>query len=94
VPGQSALSLQTRHSGVTWELLRDARTIDVVAIRQRASEVNLFALGSARVATQGRVGAGYFALLGVPLLIGRDFTRDEDRPGSPQRARLRQVLFA
>jgi predicted permease len=93
VPGQSTLSVQTRHSGVTWELVRQAQTIDVVAVRLGRSGVNLFARGAARVVTQGRVGAGYFGLLGVPLAIGRDFTQDEDRPGGPAVAIVSYALW-
>ena len=37
----------------------------------------------ARYAQQQRVGAGFFRVLGVAPLQGREFTPDEDRPGGP-----------
>jgi predicted permease len=86
VPGQLKVSLQTRHSGVTWELLRDGATaLDLAVVGGGAGgqRVNLFARDTARVVTQSRVSAGYFRVLGVPLVLGREFTLDEDRPGGP-----------
>jgi predicted permease len=96
VPGQAKTALQTRHSGVTWELLRDgARAIDMAVVRggTGGQRVNLFARDAARVVTQSRVSAGYFRVLGVPLSLGREFTPDEDRPGGPAVAVISHELW-
>ena len=45
--------------------------------------MNFAASGKVQYVKQERVGAGFFRVLGVPPLIGREFTRDEDRPGGP-----------
>jgi predicted permease len=94
VPGQPKVGLQTRHSGVTWELLRDgASAIDLAVVRGGAQRVNLFAKDVARAVRQSRVGAGYFRVLGVPLALGREFTADEDRPGGPAVAVISHELW-
>lgn len=92
-PGQGVWSLQMRHTGVTWELLRDgATTIDFAVVRGQSS-VNLFANDRARGIAQQRVSAGYFRVLGKPLVLGREFTTDEDRPGGPAVAILSHALW-
>jgi predicted permease len=73
------------HDGTTWERLRnDASAIDVAVTRARSGlglEVNL-AVGEVAVSVrQARVGSGYFRVLGVAPFIGREFSREEDRPG-------------
>jgi predicted permease len=78
---------------VTWELLRDATSIDVAVVRRGSSSVNLFARERAQGITQHRLGAGFFRVLGVPLALGREFTVDEDRPGGPPVAILSYELW-
>jgi len=55
-----------------------------VAIVGQTSGVNMLA-GENQVAyiQQQRVGAGYFRVLGIPPLMGREFTREDDEPGGP-----------
>jgi predicted permease len=85
VEGQSPKGPGTweSHDGTTWELLRDgASAIDVAVIASGfGHDVNLVVGTSALAVSQARVGAGYFHVLGVAPAIGREFTRDEDRPG-------------
>ncbi|HKV99859.1 MAG TPA: ABC transporter permease [Vicinamibacterales bacterium] len=73
------------HDGTTWEVMRDgASAIDVAVIAGGfGHDVNLVVGGSALAVGQARVGAGYFHVLGVPPVVGREFSRDDDRPGGP-----------
>ena len=43
---------------------------------------------------QQRVSAGFFRVLGVAPLVGREFTADEDRPSGPTVAVLSHALWA
>jgi predicted permease len=55
-----------------------------IAIMGQTSGVNMLA-GENQVAyvQQQRVGTGYFRVLGIQPLMGREFTREEDEPGGP-----------
>lgn len=67
--------------GQMWFTVRDnATTIDAAALGG-TSGVNLIANGQVTYVQQQRVSAGYFHVLGIPPLIGREFSRDEDRDG-------------
>ena len=71
--------------GTTWEVLRDGATaVDVAVIAGGfGHDVNLVVGGNALAVGQARVGSGYFHVLGVAPAVGREFTRDDDRPGGP-----------
>jgi predicted permease len=55
--------------------------------------VNLVAGGVAANVAQRRVSAGYFSVLGVRPLVGREFTADEDRDGGQPVAVLSHALW-
>ena len=75
---------QRGQTGATWELIRDHATdLDAAVYSDGAGGVNFASGGSAQYVQQQRVGAGFFRVLGAQPLIGREFTRDEDRPGGP-----------
>jgi predicted permease len=57
------------------------------------SGVNLVAGDRAANVIQGRVTAGYFRVMGVPPLIGREFSPDEDRDGGQSAAILSHGLW-
>src|SRR4026209_1580542 len=67
------------HNGTTWERLRDDfPAIDVAVTRScssRGQQVNLVVGDSAVSVQHARVGSGYFRVLGVAPLVGREFTR-------------------
>jgi predicted permease len=75
------------HNGTTWERLRDdVPAIDAAVTRSsssRGQQVNLVVGDSAVSVRHARVGSGYFRVLGVAPLLGREFTQEEDRPGGP-----------
>jgi hypothetical protein len=70
--------------GRTWELLRDhASNLDCAAFSDLPADVNFAAHGHVRYVRQQRVGAGFFRVLGVQPLYGREFTKAEDSRGGP-----------
>ena len=89
--------------GRTWEAIRDGiPSVQSAAYSSWVTGVNLVAPGAgggqARHVQQQRVSAGFFEALGVPPLMGRGFTGDEDRTGGPAAvvlsAPLWRALFA
>jgi predicted permease len=82
--------------GATFLALRDtARTIDV-AVQGSGGwgvGVNMVAQNHAANVKQSRVSAGFFRVLGIAPLMGREFTADEDRPGGPAVAVLSYALW-
>ena len=72
----------------------NATTVDVaVASGGIGGGVNIVANGAAANVEQRRVSAGYFAVLGINPLIGREFNADEDRRGGPPVAVLSHALW-
>jgi predicted permease len=89
----------TAVDGRTWERVRDRVTGARAAVFSGwASGVNLVAtdqgaVGRALYVQQQRVGSGFFSVLGVVPLIGREFTPVEDRAGGPGAAILSASLW-
>jgi predicted permease len=75
---------QRGQTGATWELVRDHATdLDAAVYSDGAGGVNFASGGTAQFVQQQRVGTGFFRVLGAHPQSGREFTRDEDRPGGP-----------
>jgi putative ABC transport system permease protein len=94
---RAAGMVETDHgqTGTTWLAIRDhATTIDTAAYSTWPAGVNMTASGRASYVQQQQVGAGFFRVLGVPPLVGREFTEDEDRPGGPAAVILSHELWA
>jgi predicted permease len=68
-------------NGRMWEAVRDHTSKIDAAVVGGTSGVNLVAAQSAAYVFQQRVSAGYFHVIGITPMIGREFTRDEDRAG-------------
>jgi len=80
-------------NGRMWFAVRDyTSTIDAAVLGGTAG-VNLVAGDRAAYVQQQRVSAGYFHVVGIPPLIGREFTRDEDVPGGPAVVILNNSLW-
>lgn len=94
VRGENAIA---SHDGTTWEHLRDnATAIDVAVTAGEsglASEANLSVDNVASSVGQERVSSGFFRVLGVAPFLGREFTREEDRPGGPAVAVVSYALW-
>jgi len=69
--------------GRTWEAIRDHATFLDSSVFGSASGVNMAAAGNVQYIRQQRVAAGFFRVLGIAPLVGREFTAEEDRPGGP-----------
>ena len=86
--------IEDSEDGKTWELLRDnATSLDCAAFTDMPARVNFAAQGQVRYVVQQRVGAGFFRVLGVQPLYGREFTKEEDREGGPAVAVLSYGLW-
>jgi predicted permease len=73
---------------------QNATTVDTAVMAGSLSGgVNLVADGTAANVSQRRVSAGYFAVLGIGPLIGREFNADEDRRGGAPVAILSYGLW-
>jgi predicted permease len=89
----------TSVDGRTWELVRDhASGVDRAVFSDWITGVNLVVREAdggeqARFVQQQRVSAGFFGVLSVAPLIGREFTADEDRTGGPTAVILSAALW-
>ncbi|HEY7387121.1 MAG TPA: ABC transporter permease [Bryobacteraceae bacterium] len=73
----------TSVDGRTWEYLRDrVHSLDL-ALQAQPKPVNLVASGGVQYVPELRVSSGYFRVLGVKPLIGREIDPAEDHPGGP-----------
>ncbi len=86
---------QTSVDGKTFFAIHDNATTIQTAVSSGGlgGGVNLVAGGVAANVSQRRVSAGYFGVLGVGPLIGREFTADEDRSGGQAVAVLSHGLW-
>ncbi|MGH9795945.1 MAG: ADOP family duplicated permease [Candidatus Acidiferrales bacterium] len=86
--------VRSGQNGAAFELVRDnASVIKVAAQAGFAGGVNLVANRHVEYVRQQRVSAGYFSVLGVAPLYGREFTADEDRPGGAAVVVLSHALW-
>lgn len=80
--------------GRTWFLIRDhATSLDVAVVSDWPIGVNFAAGSRAENVRQQRIGAGFFRVLRIPLLAGREFTDAEDKPNGPPVAILSYELW-
>ena len=80
--------------GRTWVLVRDHATfLDAAVFSHGSGGVNFSANGTAQYVKQQRVGAGFFRVLGVQPLLGREFLPEEDRRGGPALAVLSYAMW-
>jgi predicted permease len=80
--------------GEQWELLRDAVPSLLSAVSgTRTSGVNLQAGTHVQYLQEGQVSANYFDVLVLHPMLGRNFSKDEDRPHGPKTAILSYALW-
>jgi len=80
--GKGSEGYQTNLWGGVWEALRDnAAGVDAAVFSDGSMGVNFAAGGRVEYVKQQRVSAGFFRVLGITPLIGREFSADEDRQG-------------
>jgi predicted permease len=81
-------------NGATWEAIRDhALSLDSAVYSYGANGINLGVNGSGVYVKQQRVCAGFFRVLGIRPMIGREFTPEEDRSGGPPVVILSHALW-
>jgi predicted permease len=83
----------TSQSGGAWEMLWDGVTTARWAAFTGSTRLNLVAGGTVQYVSQQRVTSGYFSVIGIPPVVGREFTREEDRPGAPRVVVLSHALW-
>lgn len=81
--------------GATWEAIAKGPLANRAAVFTNwTAGFNLVVNQQARFADQQRVGAGFFRVLGVMPVIGREFSPEEDAVGGPAVAILSHALWA
>ena len=92
--GKGSEGYQTNLWGSVWEAVRDnAADVDAAVFSAGSMGVNFAAGGQVEYVRQQRVSAGFFRVLGIPPLIGREFSADEDRQGGPAVTVLSYALW-
>jgi predicted permease len=92
--GKGSESYQTNLWGGAWEAVRDnAAYVDAAVFSDGSMGVNLAAGGRVEYVKQQRVSAGFFRVLGIAPLIGREFSANEDRQGGPAVTLLSYALW-
>jgi predicted permease len=82
------------HDGRTWFAIRDGvSSLDATVYSDWITGVNLGVAGNGVYVRQQRVSSGFFRVLGVAPLIGREFTVDEDRSGGAAAVILSHALW-
>jgi len=82
--GKGSEAYQTNLWGSVWEAVRDnAAYVDAAVFSEWSMGVNFAAGNRVEYVKQQRVSAGFFRVLGVTPLMGREFTAAEDSQGGP-----------
>src|SRR5229473_2718974 len=94
ITGSSPSDERHKLNGEQWELLRDnVPSLISTVSSPRTSGVNLQAGTHAEYVHGGRISAHYLDVLAVQLMMGRNFSEDEDRPHGPKAAILSYSLW-
>ena len=81
-------------TGSAWLALQAASpAVDLAVMFDGSMGVNFVSHQQAEYVKQQRVSAGYFRVLGVAPIAGREFTSDEDRVNGPKVAVLSHALW-
>jgi predicted permease len=91
---EAASSAYDSHDGRSWFAIRDGvPSVEAAVFSDWITGVNLGVSGSGVYVKQQRVAAGFFHVLGVRPLVGREFTADEDRSGGAAAVVLSHALW-
>ncbi|MGD8321360.1 MAG: ADOP family duplicated permease [Gemmatimonadota bacterium] len=95
MPSRGKSPANTAVDGRAWERIRDeGAPLERAVYSGWVRGVNLATDRAAAFVQQQRVGAGYFSVLGVPPVLGREFDAAEDAPDGPPVAILSHDLWA
>ncbi len=85
---------QTSQNGRTWLAVHEHATyLDCAAFGGGWTGVNFAAQGKVEYVQQERVSAGFFRVLGINPMLGREFMPEEDRVGGPAVTVLSYALW-
>lgn len=84
---------QDSQTGAAWFAIHDHATDLDSAVVGGSMGVNLATRGKAQYVQQQRVSAGFFRVLGIHPLLGREISAEEDRTGGPPVAVLSYHLW-
>ncbi len=94
IRAHGAEGMNSSVNGRDWEMVRDHATkMEAAVYSDLSSGANLAASGRVEYAEQQRVSSGFFRVLGVAPMLGREFTREEDRAGGPRAMVLGYALW-
>jgi predicted permease len=89
----TAAGFEDSQDGTVWEMATErVDAVDWASYSSLSSGVTLVA-GAPRHVQQERVSAQFFQVLGIQPILGRTFTREEDRDGGPAAAVLSYRLW-
>ncbi len=74
------------------DVQKEVRLVKIAASRYGGGTVST-ATGAPEFVDGSEISAGLFSVLGIPLLKGRPFSAEEDRPGGPPVAIISQALW-
>lgn len=75
---------ETSQTGKIWEAIRDhTASLESAVFQDGADGVNFETQDRVEYVKQQRVSAGFFHVLRISPLLGREFTKEEDRRGGP-----------
>jgi hypothetical protein len=81
--GRGISADKTNLTGRIWEAIRyDATCLDRAVYSAGSMGVNFVAGGKVEYVKQQRVSAGFFHVLGIAPLVGREFSVEEDHPAA------------
>jgi predicted permease len=86
--GNGGEDVSTSQTGALYEVVRDQVPGLDCAAWSRVGGANFAAGGRAEFIQQQRVSSGYFRVMGIAPLMGREFSREEDVPKGPALAVL------
>src|SRR5258706_11754133 len=81
--GSGGEDVSTSQTGALFEAVRDRATLLDIAAWSRTNGVNFSVNGHSEYVQQQRVSSGYFRVMGIAPMVGREFTREQDVPGGP-----------
>lgn len=91
---EGASAAYDSHDGRTWFAVRDGvPSLDAAVYSDWITGVNLGVAGNGIYVRQQRVSTGFFRVLGVVPMIGREFGPDEDRAGGAAAVILSHALW-
>jgi predicted permease len=91
---EAASSAYDSHDGRSWFAIRDGvPSIEAAVYSDWITGVNLGVAGNGVYVRQQRVAVGFFHVLGVRPLVGREFSADEDRSGGAAAVVLSHALW-